>query len=297
MRKAMTARFRAIALSVTLITSSAALLSCGGSSNNNSSNTAPPIPNVAGAWQFVAISNDGSITSINVAIKEGQVLVNGTEAPDGQITATSTQIAFASLASVSQNLDITAFGGNCLPITSLNSLGPGSVSALDAPFNFTFTENGNAFNVTGTLSGDGQSLLTGTYTPQTGNTCSDPGGTITGTVVSKIFGTYGGKMCPLASASCSSSQDFTDIVNATTSESSSNVLTLNLAVTAGPDTGTNLTMNGPVTGNAFSASGTFQGQLLTFYGYFETVGSTPSLYFVNAGNTAQPMYVGTLGIQ
>jgi hypothetical protein len=56
-------------------------------------------------------------------------------------------------------------------------------------------------------------------------------------------------------------------------------------------------MSGPVTGNAFSASGTFQGQLLTFYGYFETVGSTPSLYFVNAGNAAQPLYVGTLGIQ
>lgn len=296
-RKSTPSKHGPAVLSLILVLLSSALLSCGGKSNTPSSTSAAPIPNIAGAWEFVAISNDGSITGINVAIKEGQTLVNGVETPDGQITATSTQIAFTSLTSVSQNLDITAFGGNCLPITSVNSLGPGSVSALNAPFNFTFTENGSVFNVTGTLSGDGQSLLNGTYTPQSGNSCSDPGGMITGNVVSKLFGTYGGKLCPLASSSCASSQDFTDTVIATASESSSAVLTLNLSVSTGPDTGTNMTLSGPVAGNAFSVSGTFQGQLLTFYGYFETVGSTPSLYFVNAGNAEQPMYVGTLGIQ
>jgi hypothetical protein len=294
--KTTTRKLRTIVLSLVVALVATVLFSCG-SNDHNSSSSAPPLPNIAGAWEFIAISNDGSITGINVAIKEGQTLVNGVEVPDGQITATSTQVSFASLANISQNLDITAFGGNCLPITSLNGLGPGSVSALDAPFDFTFTENGNVFNVTGTLSGDGQSLLNGTYTPQSGNTCSDPGGTITGNVVSKLFGTYGGKMCALAGTSCGGSQDFTDTVTATANESSSNVLTLDVAVTAGTDAGTNLTLTGPVTGNAFSVSGTFQGQLLTFYGYFETVGSTPSLYLVNAGDAEQPMYVGTLDIQ
>lgn len=272
-------------------------LSCGSS---KSSITTPPVPNVAGAWEFLAVSGDGSVTGIDVALKEGQVLVNGIEQPDGQITATSAQIIFTSVASVSQNINITEFGGNCLPVTSANDLGPGSVTAVNAPINFTFTENGNVFTVSGTLSGDGLSLLNGTYTPQSGNSCSDPGGTITGTVVPKLSGSYTGQMCPPASASCQNPQDFSDTVTATVSESSSGTLTLGLVLT-GTDN-TNLTMTGPVTGNAFLVQGTFQGDALTYYGYYEQVYDStlqmnvPSLYFVNATNAAQPMYVGTLAV-
>jgi hypothetical protein len=272
------------------------LISCGGS--NLSSLPGQPIPNIAGPWEFIASSSNGSVTGIEVALAEGQVLVNGMQEPDGQITASGTQIAFVALDPTTSN--VTAFGGNCLPITSVNNLGPGSVTALNAPINFTFTENGNVFNVTGTLSGDGKSILNATYTAQSGNICSDSGGTIMGTVVSKLSGTYTGQMCPPASTSCQSAADFTDNVTATVSESSSSTLTLSLLL-SGTDN-TNFTLSGPVTGNAFSLQGTFQGQTLTYYGYSEQVYSStlqtnvPSLYLVNATAAAQPKYVGTLSV-
>ena len=272
------------------------LISCGGS--NISSPPGQPIPNIAGPWEFIASSSNGSVTGIEVALAEGQVLVNGMQQPDGQITASGTQIAFVALDPTTSN--VTAFGGNCLPITSVNNLGPGSVTALNAPIDFTFTENGNVFNVAGTLSGDGKSLLNATYTAQSGNTCSDSGGTIMGTVVSKLSGTYTGQMCPPASTSCQSAADFTDNVTATVSESSSSTLTLSLLL-SGTDN-TNFTLSGPVTGNAFSLQGTFQGQTLTYYGYSEQVYSStlqtnvPSLYLVNATAAAQPKYVGTLSV-
>jgi len=237
------------------------------------------------------------MTAIEVALKEGQVLVNGFEQPDGQITASSAQIAFVSAATVSQNLNATGFGGNCLPISSANGLGPGAVTAGNAPISFTFTENGNIFNVTGTLSGDGQSLLNGTYTAESGNTCSDPGGTITGAAVPKLTGTYTGQTCPvLSSDPCQS----TDNVTATLSESSSGTLTFSL-VLSGTDNA-NFTMTGPVTGNAFTVQGTFQGQLVTFYGYYEQIynaqlgANVASLYLVNATAPIQPFYVGTLAV-
>jgi len=280
---------------IALLVVSGALISCGG---NTSSVVGQPIPNIAGSWEFIASSSNGSITGIEVALAEGQVLVNGMPQPDGQITASGTQIAFVALDPTT--LNATAFGGNCLPITSVNNLGPGSVTALNAPINFTFTENGNVFNVAGTLSGDGKSILNATYTAQSGNTCSDPGGSITGAVVSKLSGTYTGQMCPPASTSCQSVSDFTDNVTATVSENSSGTLTLSLLL-SGTDN-TNFTLSGPVTGNAFSLQGTFQGQTLTYYGYSEQIfdstlqTNVPSLYLVNATTAAQPNYVGTLSV-
>jgi len=160
---------------------------------------------------------------------------------------------------------------------------------------------GSVFNVTATLSGDGKSILNGTYTPQAGNACSDPGGTITGTQVAKLSGTYAGQMCPLASATCSNpQQDFTDTVTATVAEKSVNTLTLSLAL-QGTDN-TTFTMTGSATGNAFSVTGTFQGQTITYLGYYEQIYDStlqiniPSVYLVNATNPAQPAYVGTLAV-
>ena len=270
----------------------ATLSSCGG---HSASVTAPPIPNVAASWEFVAISNNGPVTGIEVALKEGQVLVGQLEQPDGQLSASSTQIAFVDINPNSLTpINITGFGGPCGPISSSNSLGPGSVTAPNAAMNFTFTENGTVFNVYGTLSGDGQSFLNGTYT-ESGSSCSaDTGGTITGTIVPKLSGTYVGPLCPLASTSCQNSQDFTDSATASLSESSGGVLTLSLTVT-GTDNA-NFTMTGPVSGNAFSVQGTYQGQLLTYYGYFEVHSNVQSLYLVNATNPVEPAYVGTLAI-
>jgi len=240
-----------------------------------------PIPNIAGPWQFITVSNDGTVTAINVALKEGQVLVGQLQQPDGQISASSTQITFVNLNPA--NAQATGFGGGCqaAPVPA-NGLGPGSMTAFSAPINFTFTENGNVFSATATLAGDGQSILQGTYSPQNGNVCTDPGGTITGNVLSALTGIFSGKMCPL-SATAGSCQ-MSDTANATLSENSSGTLTLELSFTAGPDAGTNFTMTGPVTGNAFLVQGTFQGNLISYYGYSEQLSAASSLYFVNAAD-------------
>jgi len=262
------------------------LVNCGG----RSSIPASPVPNIAGAWEFIAVSSNGPVTGIEVALKEGQVLVNGFEQPDGQITASGLQITFVSLAQASQVFNATGFGGSCLPVTASSSVGPGSVTALGSPINFTF------FNVTGMLGGDGQSMLNGTYAAVNGNACTtDTGGTITGAVVPKLSGTFAGQMCPLGSSSCEPKTGLTDtVVSATLSENSSGTATLSLVLT-GTDN-TTFTMSGPVTGNAFSLQGTFQGQLLTYYGYYEVKSNAPALYLVNATSPAQPVYVGTLGL-
>lgn len=275
-----------------LLAISAVLVNCGG--HSSSPGTTPP-PNISGAWEFIANSSDGAVTGIEVALAEGTVLVNALPQPNGQITASGNQISFVSLNP--STLNISSFGGNCLPATTANSLS-GTITAIDAPIQFTFTENGNVFNVSGTLSGTGNILLNGTYTAQTGNTCTDPGGTISGSVVSKLLGTYTGRMCPPSADSCSSSQDFTDSVTATVTQNSGGVVTCSLALT-----GTNqasFTLSGPAAGNAVFLQGTFEGNNLTYYGYFEAIGPTqnavPSLYLVNATNSATPNYVGTLAV-
>jgi hypothetical protein len=290
-----------IVAAIALLAICGALLSCSSSSSNQSSQTSQLPPNISGAWEFVAVSNDGSITGVEVALTEGQELDNGIEVPSGQISANSTQIAFVSLNTVSQNLNITSFGGSCNATpTSGNSLGPGSVTALSEPISFTFTANGSVFNVSAMLDGTGQNVVNGTYTPQTGNACSDPGGTITGTEVAKISGTFAGKMCPLADApsDCESSQDLTDAVTATISESNSGTMTMSLIFTAGPDSGANATLTGPVTGDAFTVQGTYQGQSLVYYGYYEQItksgSNVPSLYLVNSTDTTVPIAVLSL---
>lgn len=280
---------KVLALSASLVFS-ASLLSCGGKS---SMATQPPLPNIAGAWEFLLISNNnGYITGMEVALKEGQVLVNGVAQPNGQFSANGTQIAFVDLSTVSQDYNATGFGGPCgASDSTANSLGPATVTALGTPVNFSFTENDTVFNVTGTISGDGESFQ-GSYS-QAGTSCPDSGGIITGQTVSKLSGMFGGKICQPSSASCST---FTDTVTATLNESSSGSLTVTLGFTGGPDAGTNFTLQGPATGNAFTVQGTFQGQLLTYYGYYEQVAKTgASVYLVNAtANAAEPTYVGTL---
>ena len=273
---------------IALAVACAVLVSCGG--GKAPAGSSQPIPSIAGPWEFIAVSSDGSVMGVEVALTEGQMLVNGIEQPDGQIAAGSTQIAYVSLNASS--LDATGFGGNCMPATAVNSLGPGSITAFGEPITFAFTENGNVFNVTGTLSGDGKTI-TGTYTAQSGNICTDPGGSISGTALSKVAGNYSGKMCPLG-GSCASSSDFTDNVTATVTENSGSVLSLSLVLT-GTDN-TSFTLSGPVTGNAFTLQGIYQGQTLTYYGYSELVKNTQSIYLVNATNAAQPDYVGTLSV-
>jgi hypothetical protein len=277
-----------------LLISLAITVSCAG---NSKSITPSSTPNIAGPWEFVAISQTsagiGVVTGIEVALSEGQVLENGLNLPDGNITANSNQISFVSLAP--NSLNITDFGGPCQSTPGDSSL-TGTVTSTDATVQFTFTENGNVFKVTATLSGDGKSL-NGTYVPDTSsgtiNTCTaDSGGSITGNMVGKITGNFSGQICALGESS--SSCEPNDTATATASENSSNILTLNLTLTGVDNTA--LTLTGPVTGNSFTLQGTVKGQIVTYYGYYETVNNVLSIYLADATNPASPNYVGTLTI-
>jgi len=265
-----------------LVAVSMALLSCSGSGGNLGQQV---IPSIAGSWEFIATSStNGIATGIEVSLKEGQSLVDGIEQPNGTISASSAQMSFVTIDPTTG--DATSFGGSC-PTTQdpSNSL-TGSISALGGPFNFTYTENGNVFSVSATLSGDGKSILNGTYTS---TDCSDSG-TIAGGVVSKLSGTYAGQLT-LPGPSV-------DMVTATLSENSSGSLTANFALTGADNT--TLTMTGPVTGNAFSIQGTFQGQVVTYFGYYELTYDCldqavdlQSLYLVNAADSTQTGYTLT----
>jgi len=275
---------RKIFVPTLLIAIAAALVACSG----RSSIPQGSLPNIAGAWEFTATSNTDTIhaTGIEVALKAGQSLVNGVEQPNGQVSATgATQIA---ILTINAQTGTVRFGGNC-PVTGSGSYSlTGNFASLGGPFNFTYMENGNEFNVVATLSADGKSVI-GTYSSASGSSCTDSGG-IAGVVVPKLSGTYAGQLTLPDATS--------DNVTATLSEDSNSVLTLNLVATS-PDN-TSFTLTGPVTGNAFVVQGIFQGQPVAYAGYLTQVLDpltqlmVPAVYFVNATNAEQPAYAGTL---
>jgi hypothetical protein len=280
---------------------------------------AAPMPNIAGPWEFIAssTSSPGYSTGIEAALQEAQVFSTqtGTFVSTGQISAGGAQVNFLALNGLKNGVPSTiGFSGNCTPATidlqtgvpTGNSL-TGSISGLAGSMNFTYVENGNVFIVTGDLSADGKSM-TGTYTEeaaQTGNTngtCNGDGtildqGNISGTVVSKLSGTYTGKICEPLDFSCLAGPK--DIATATLSESSSGTLTASIVLTGADNA--SITLQGPVTGNYLSVQGTFNGQTVVYEGYAENIPSgnfiVPTLYLANLDiNSSQPTatYAGTL---
>jgi len=269
---------RQIIPAILLAAMAVSLISCG----TNTSKFAPqPLPNISGAWELIAAPtiNNGSTTGIELALKEGKSFdsTSGQYQPNGQISASGTQISFVGI-----NKGGLAFGGNCPvagPDTSGNNL-VGTISGLGGSFNFTYNENGNDFTVTGTLNGDGSSMM-GTYTSPVGSNCLDgDSGAVTGLLVSKLSGTYLGQLILPDGTSHS--------VSATLSEGSSAALSVNLVLADN----TTLSLSGPVAGNFFSVQGTFQGQAVAYYGYYQATLSnsgilTQTLYVVNAATPNQ----------
>ncbi len=157
--------------------------------------------------------------------------------------------------------------------------------------NFTYTEAGNVFNVTASLSADGKSMI-GTCTEQvaqtgqTNGTCSGgslDSGNISGTAVSKLSGTYLGQLCKPLDSPCTNGT--ADSATATLSENSSGNLTVSMILTGVYNT--SFTLTGPVTGNFFLVQGTFGGQSVSYDGYYELTADSggtldiPTLYLVN----------------
>jgi hypothetical protein len=276
--------------------------------SSKSSMPAPPIPNVSGSWEFIAASstNPDYSTRIEVALKEGQDFVDGNYAENGQISASGQQISFVGFTPSGG----IVFGGNCAPASENpgNSL-TGSISGVGGTMNFTYTENGNVFNVTAIVDASGQTLDSGTYTEQaaavsqSNGACNDSSsntvldsGTITGNTVSKLSGMYTGRLCQPLDTLCANPPD---AATATLNQSGS-TLTINLLLTGADNT--SLTLTGPVTGNAFSVQGTFEGQSIQYDGYYEltydsqtNTDDIPAVYVVNAACSASnPQTCGNL---
>ncbi|HLW84587.1 MAG TPA: hypothetical protein VKR60_05180 [Candidatus Sulfotelmatobacter sp.] len=281
--------FAAIVLSALAV----AMMSC---SNGKPPTGVPATPGIAGTWEFLAVSsNGGGTTGIEVALQEGSVLINGMPEPSGIVSAAGiSQIAFVCINS--NTGDVISFGGNCpgqsgvCSMVGGNTLN-GTARAIGGPFTFTYTENGNAFTVSGMLDSQTQGLVlvNGTYNTQTSGTCTDSG-SVTGVVVPKLTGTYTGQMTlPDGTA---------DSVTATLSQSSGN-LTVGIVGTGSEPTSFSLT--GPVTGHAFALQGQFNVggtvQPITYNGYYQLTKGIPSIYFVNSTDTANPAYAGTLTLQ
>lgn len=272
---------RNVTLSAVLAIFAASLICCSG----RSSIPAAAIPNIAGPWEFQAtsINTSATFTAIDVALQEGQTTVGGQQQPNGQVSASgSNQIQ---VLEINPRTEAAVFGGTCT-ITGAGDYNlAGTIESLGGTFNFTYTENGNVFNVTGQLSADGKSFI-GTYTPATGNNCPDSGSMV-GNSLSKLAGIYIGNL---------KLPDATYGVTATLSESSSNVLTISLVATT--PAALNFTLSGPVVGNAFVLQGQYQGQQITYEGYLGAptgTQTTPWIYFVNATDSTQaPIYAGTL---
>ncbi len=273
---------------VVLLALATALVSC--SSGSKSGMTAALMPNVAGSWEFIlnSTTTPGQSTGMEVALQEGQTLDasgSGQYVYNGQISASGAQINFVAFTpGAGQNSPPNiAFGGNCTPAAddTGNSL-TGSISGVGGSMNFTFTENGNVFNVTATLDASGTFIDSGTYTAQAGSSCNDSGTISSGKIVPKLSGTYTGQLFV---------NENNDSATATLSESGAGTLTVNM-VLSGADN-TSFTLTGPVTGNAFSAEGTFEGTTLAYYGYYELTADSSgaldvsSLYLVNAARPTQ----------
>jgi hypothetical protein len=314
LHNASVALMKRTAAPVLLVTFAAILTSCSGS---GSKIMAPPMPNISGPWEFIATSTitPGYQTGIETALQEGQVFSNTTASyvETGQISASGTQLSFVGLNYLNGSSHETiVFAGNCTAASSNpGDALSGSISGLAGAMNFTYTEMGNLFTVTGMLSADGKSMV-GTYTEQaaasgeTNGVCNSDGtvldqGTVAGTVVSKISGTFIGKICQPSDSSCSGGAK--DNVNASLSESSG-TLTFNMVLT-GADNAT-LTLTGPVAANRFTVSGTFEGSSVSYEGYVQYVFDSvdglydlPSLYLANVDLTTSPptpTYAGTLTV-
>ena len=184
---------RKIVLPLLLAAMAAGLLACV-------SGAAVPhglLPNISGSWEIIATSDSDPIhaTGIEVAMQAGQSLVNGVEQPNGQVSATGpTQIDIITVNGVTGAI---TFGGNC-PLTADGTYSlAGSFSTLGGPINFTYVENGNAFDVTATLSADGKSLI-GTYSSEAGSNCSASGGITGASFPSSLELTLGNSCCPMA---------------------------------------------------------------------------------------------------
>jgi hypothetical protein len=247
------------------------------------------IPAIGGAWEFIAASSHrpGFQTGIEVNLQQATALIKGVVQETGDLSAAGAQQILVVSMDASQNI---TFAGNC-PGGLVRSIN-GSVDT-NYHVNLTYSDGGNLFSVTAILSSDLKNM-TGTYTSQSGSSCTDSG-TFTGTLVPKLSGTYTGQLAL--------PDGTTENVGATLSEKSASNFSVNLLISGADNT--SLTLAGGVAGNAFAVEGTFQSTLATYYGYYyQTIIQTGvnagltqnSVYLVDATDPANLVPAGTLTI-
>ena len=250
-----------------------------GCASGGSGYTPAVIPGISGQWELLASSTTdvGQQTFIEANLQEGQGIAGGMFVPNGQLSAAGNQqIAILTVDSAGN----VSFNGGC-PGTGVSGLS----GTVDQNYNvkINYSENGNNFAATGTLSSDHKTIL-GTYTSQTGSGCLDSG-TLMATAVPKVSGSFVGQLCPPANVTCVYPLDATDNATAAVSQSGAS-LKANFTLTGTDNTG--FSMSGTVTGNAFTLQGAFQGQIITYSGYYELTFDCltqqidlPSIYLVN----------------
>jgi hypothetical protein len=210
---------------------------CGGNSSSTTTTATSTIPQIAGSWEIrlQSVEQPGYSTLIETNIQQN----SGTLSASG-----ANQIVL-----IGEHANGGLFlGGNCSPVGT-NSY-TGTVSSSNT-FTMTLTENTTVYTLTGTITGN-DNTLTGTYVFTSG-TCQDSG-TFVGQPSAQISGTYSGAL------NLASSVPATAVLSEMPGS-----FTATLTLT-GIETDT---LTGFVVGNVFSATGTVQGAAVSYYGYYD----------------------------
>ncbi|MGA9039771.1 MAG: hypothetical protein WB421_04490 [Terriglobales bacterium] len=244
------------------------LTGCGGSSLSTTTTTTP-VPQIAGAWEITATSEQQPGYSTLIESNLQEATASGT----GTITATGAD----QLVLIGQHpAGGLFFGGLCPGATTENLTG--TLSTYD-DLSLTLTEGAAIYTLAGTVNTSGKSM-TGTYTFSSGS-CPDSG-TFAGIQVSALAGTYTGTL------------NFTngnqDSATAILTEGVPSSFTVALTLTGADNT--TVTLTGFVVGNVFSVQGTLDGQAVSYYGYYDF--SEKDLYMVDATSDTP---IGTLFAQ
>src|SRR5580704_527834 len=239
----------------------------GCTSLTSTTTTTTPIPQIAGAWEITAKSDEqqGYSTLIEGNLQQGSAASGSaaiTAAGDNQLVL------------IGEHPSGGLFFGGLCPGTAVENL-TGTLSTFGT-LTLTLTEGGSIYTLAGTVNASGQSM-SGTYTFLSGS-CPD-NGAFTGVQVSALAGTYAGTL--------NFTNGNSDSATATLSESGPASFTVGLTLTGADNT--TITLTGLVVGNSFSVQGALAGDVVSYYGYY-SIGEK-SIYLVDASSDTP---IGTL---
>jgi hypothetical protein len=248
------------------------LTGCGGSSGTTPTTPATPVPQIAGAWEIKAKSDQQPGFSTLIESNLQQTTASGSTG-----TATITATGADQIILVGQHPTGGLFFGGLCPGPTSDDI-TGTLSSTGT-LSLTLTEGASIYTLTGTANSDGKSM-TGTYAFSSGS-CPDSG-TFTGSQVAVLAGTYEGTL--------NLTNGHQDIATATLTEGVPSSFTVDLTLTGADNT--TVTLTGFVVGDVFSVQGTLDGDPVSYYGYYAF--TQKAIYLVDAPSGT---LLGTLFVQ